>query len=457
MKKIFILLCLLLAACATDTLNQSNSADPTPVSASNRLLYKYEYSEMCRGCHTEIYEQYKDSMHANSFSNPIFNAQYFKEVVPRALKDSKFLADARKCLMCHSPVVYMNYSGLVSTPQQAANYESGVTCDFCHTLSGYADNGDYLQNPSGKKQGPLQNTTHHAEYSGFLQVGDYCGRCHNATSHNGLEVKSTFYEWQESSFGKRNLVCQECHMNKFGILKNGIAEFQSGVAAHLNIGSISVDQKKHDKLYTHAFPGAHSVSQLEDALNIEFRVGSRSADDKGRFAFGIFVNNERSGHKMPSGSSDLRFMWLSVTAKAEDGTQFPVTLLPKIRRGAVDYSVAGASPDDSEVLGNDVPLGSRLYRSVFVDAKGHQSLFHYDAVKNVFDNRLNAGEIRSEAFEIKLPKGFAGHITLSASLSYLAAPSSYAKHLDVPDFKPVTVASHKKIISLVANSATPRK
>lgn len=457
MKKFFITLCLLLAACATDT-GRPNSPAPDGVPVAARLLYPYESSEMCHGCHDEIYEQHQDSMHAKSFSNPLFNAQYFKEIVPRALQDAKFVTDARKCLMCHAPVVYMNYTGLVTTPKQVEKYESGVSCDFCHTLSGYAENGDYLQNPSGKKLGPFQSApTHHAEYSGFLQVGDYCGRCHNATNHNGLEVKSTYYEWRESSYGKRGMACQECHMNKYGILKKGVAEFDSGVAAHLNIGSTAVEQKVHEKLYTHSFPGAHSISQLEDALQIEFRVGTRSADAQGRFPFGIHINNERSGHKMPSGSSDLRFMWMSVAATGDDGTRFPVVLLPARRNGVPDYSVAGASPDDAEILGNDVPPGSRLYRSVFADSKGRQSLFHYDAETHIFDNRLNAAEVRSEGYELHIPTDFSGRITLSATLSYQAAPTSFTRHVQVPDFKPVVIASQKKKISVVAPSAAPRK
>jgi hypothetical protein len=396
-------------------------------------------------------------MHAKSFSNTLFNAQYFKEVVPRALQDSKFVADARKCLLCHAPVVYMNYTGLISTPSQAEKYESGVTCDFCHTLSGYAENGDYLQNPSRKKTGPFQNApTHHAEYSGFMQLGEYCGNCHNATNHNGLEVKSTYYEWRESSYGKSGFVCQECHMNKNGILKNGVAEFSSGSAAQMNIGSIPIKMKQHEKLYTHSFPGAHSISQLEDALQIDFRIGARSADNKGRFPFGIHINNERSGHKMPSGSSDLRFMWLTVTATTDDGTRFPVIILPTGRSVVPDYSVAGASRDDAAILGNDVPPGSRLYRSVFVDAKGHQSLFHYDAEKHVFDNRLKAAEIRNEVYELNIPPNFSGHVTLSATLSYRAAPSSFTKHVEVSDFTPVVIASQKKRISLVAHSAVSK-
>lgn len=454
MKKLLTAVCLFLAACATD-LRQSgmpgDSAGPRPVNS-------YESSDMCRGCHAEIYEQYKDSMHARAFTNPLFNAQYFKEVVPRAKRDPKFAVEARKCIYCHAPTVFMNSTGLVETPEQIRGVETGVTCDFCHTLSGYAENGDYLQNPSGKKQGPLKSvSSHHAEYSGYLQVAEYCGSCHNATNHNGLEVKSTYIEWRESSYGQSGNVCQECHMNKYGYLRDKVAEFDRGVAAHLNIGVTTREQTTHEKLYSHAFPGAHSATQLKDALQIEIKTGRRSTDSHSRFPFVLRVNNERSGHKMPTGSSDLRFMWISVTAAADDGSRYPVTLHSGKSRGVADYSIAGASPDDAAVLGTDVPRGSRLYRSVFTDAKGRQTLFQYDSVSNVFDNRLNAAEVRNEMYDVQLPKDFSGQITLSASLNYLAAPSSFTKRHNVPDFKPVVISTTRKEITLQPHRPDPEK
>lgn len=457
MKRLLILvsLALLLPACATTAPPQPSPPEQT---AAGRLLYRYESSESCRGCHTTIYQQYEDSMHAAAFDNPRFNAQYFKEVVPRAQRDPQFITVARTCIACHAPVVFMNYTGLIATQEQATKYETGVTCDFCHTLSGYAPNGDYIQNPSGKKQGPLQSvTSHHAEYSGFMQVGDFCGKCHNATNHIGLEVKSTYYEWLESSFGKQSFACQECHMNKNGFLRKGVAEFEKGSAAYLNIGATAVKQKEYDKLYTHAFPGAHSISQLEDALLLEFRVGTRRADEQGNFRFDLRISNERTGHKMPTGSSDLRFMWLEVNAITEDGTQLPVQLHSSNVRGTPHYSVAGAAPDDATILGSDVPAGARLYRSVFVDSAGRQSLFNYDAVKNVFDNRLNAGEIRNEHFSIRIPSGFAGHVILTATLRYRGAPSSFSKRLQANDFTPVIIATHQKKVSIVAGSFPAQK
>lgn len=450
MKNIVLLLSVFLAACGPPGMIRNEPPLNGHDRSTGRLQYPYEPSTNCRVCHPDQYQQYEESMHAKAFSNPLFNAQYFNDVVPRARRDPMLAAEARRCIACHAPAVFMNYTGLVTTPEQAYRYETGVTCDFCHTLGGYAGNGDYLQVASGRKQGPYQITgsaSHHSEYSGFMQLAEYCGRCHNATNHVGLEVKSTFDEWRESGYGMSGgITCQECHMSKDGFLHNGTAEFASGAAASINIGFVARKQKEHDRLYSHSFPGAHSKSQQRAALLLDFRFGARTLDAGGLIPFVVLVDNRRTGHKMPSGSSDLRFMWLVVTATALDGTVIP--FFPHASTADADYSIAGASPDDAAILGDDVPAGSRLYRAVLVNAAGRQSLFQYDAVKMAFDNRLAAKEIRRESYYLMPPPAFSGEVTLEASLYYKSAPGSFTKRMQVPDFTPVLVTTKKKQITI---------
>jgi hypothetical protein len=456
LKVIILFLSILLAACASDIIQNGSTAAIEVKPVTGRLLYPYEPSVQCKGCHSDQFYEFDESMHAKAFSNQLFNAQYFNDVVPRAQRDPEMVPEARKCIACHAPVVFMNYTGLVTTPAQANKYETGVTCDFCHTLAGYADNGDFMQTASGKKLGPFPSdggSTHHSEYSRFIAVGDFCGRCHNATNHVGLEVKSTYYEWRESKFGSRGVACQECHMNKNGFLEDGKATYDRGQAAHIKIGNVTKKLKDHDKLYNHAFPGAHSSTQLLDALNLEFKVNTLTVESGGRFPFALTVNSERSGHKMPSGSSDLRFMWLVVTASTEDGTTFPVFINnPRIKKGS-DYSIAGGSRDDAIILRNDVPVGSRLYRTVLVNATGRQSLFQYDAVRSAFDNRLSAGEVRKEGYYFKLPEQFSGKVTLEANLYYKGAPSSFSKRMQVPESEVVLVATQKRTITVETSNA----
>src|SRR5574341_538601 len=66
----------------------------------------YSPSVMCGGCHDEIVGQQLESEHEASFTNPLFQAQYFQEVLPRVAKDPALTEEATLCIACHAPVAH---------------------------------------------------------------------------------------------------------------------------------------------------------------------------------------------------------------------------------------------------------------------------------------------------------------------------------------------------------------
>lgn len=452
MRLLLILFLLCIAACSST----STTAIRDNASAA-RLQYPYEPSEMCKGCHVAQYLQHEESMHSKAYNNPLFKSLYFNKIIPRALREPAFASEAKQCIYCHAPVVYMNYTGLITTPQQAEAYDTGVSCDFCHTLAGYEDNGDYRQNPNRKKQGPFKSINNwHAEYSGYLQLAEFCGQCHNSSKKPDLDMTSTYNEWQQSAFATNKVTCQDCHMNKNGFLVNDKAEFESGAVAQMNLMNSELRQQSYEKIYTHAFPGAHTNSQIEGALQLDFKIASFRANEADLFNFIVLVSNSRAGHNMPSGSSDLRFMWLNVTAETTDGRRVPATIITSNKSdNSWKYSVAKASPEDKSILGNDVPSGARLYRAIFTDSEGHQSLSHADATAIRFDNRLKAGELRKEHVSLKLPQHYTGPVNITATLHYRAAPSSYTRSFGISPFKPVVIATATKQVTIIPQDSPP--
>jgi hypothetical protein len=185
--------------------------------------------------------------------------------------------------------------------------------------------------------------------------------------------------------------------------------------------------------YTHRFPGAHSQAQVEGAVRVEIApaVGKSGAR---RLAFQVAVDNRKSGHKLPTGSTDLRLLWLDVTARAGD-------LLLPVPAGGGGLGVAGQAKEDAKILGKDVPAGSRIYRAIFLDGAGKQTLQSWDAVKIGFDNRLPAGMVVKELYELELPKDVRGPLKIEAKLRYLAYPSNYAGLMDLAPAPVVDVAT----------------
>jgi len=149
---------------------------------------------------------------------------------------------------------------------------------------------------------------------------------------------------------------------------------------------------------------------------------------------------------MPSGSADLRQLWLSLEAKI--GEQVVRIPADSQSRGFRTFDVVGRGEWDQEILGEDIPKGSRIYRAVFLDETGKQTLSSYKAVKIAFDNRLEASEIRKETFQFIVPPDARGSMVLRAALYYLPYPSSFADRLGVRNPEPVEVASAEAEIPL---------
>ena len=220
----------------------------------------YWQSSICRNCHTGIFYQYLQSMHSNSFTNAVFQAQYFKEFLPSVSVDATLATEEEDCISCHSPIAYLTSGGKFVTKDQVDPEMPGVTCDFCHTIKGYKDNspgnGNYVSEPGGEKLGPFKHDSawHHV-YSELHTKSEFCAICHNQVNHLGVEIKSTYTEWKESPYKKDGIQCQDCHMNAQGFLTAGMPVYESGRAARITLS----EARYRPKLYTHRFPvQAHS-------------------------------------------------------------------------------------------------------------------------------------------------------------------------------------------------------
>jgi len=387
----------------------------------------------CRGCHDQIVAQYLESSHEMSFTNPVFQAQYRQDLLPRAAENSDLYEEARECISCHEPILYATKGPGVISLEEINPEMNGVTCDVCHTITGYSapgpQNGNYIIAPSETKFGPLQSQDdwHHA-YSELQTKSEICAVCHEAVNHHGFKIKTTFTEWLESDFARRGIQCQDCHMNVDGFLNAGKPRFASGKAARMTLG----DAPERERLFTHKFPGAHSRTQIEGAITLA--IEAKPAESDRTITIIITVDNTRTGHNMPSGSADLRLLWLEVSARTEDR----LLILPA-EAAAFDvpdelslYSVAGRGVFDTRLLGPEIPAGSRVYRAIFADGSGRATLDSYDAVGKIFDNRLKAAEERMEFYRLRIPEEVKGDLLIQATLKYLPYSSTFTDRFGLP-------------------------
>ena len=131
-------------------------------------------------------------------------------------------------------------------------------------------------------------------------------------------------------------------------------------------------------------------------------------------------------------------MWIEFQSGGTDGRS--LDLVPLSEPESKGYDVSSARPAPEDPLGTSVPAGRRVYRAVFTDRKGRMTGSLLEAARVLFDNRLNAAEVRREAYTLAVPHEAKGDLALTASLYYAPYPLSFAKRLDLPAAKPVLVA-----------------
>jgi len=405
----------------------------------SNLSEQYWPSSTCRECHVKIFDQHLQSMHYRSFDDPVFQAQYFKELIPGINSDAGLAKDAEGCIACHSPVTYSMGNKLVKSTTEVLSESSGVTCDFCHTLKSYRDdkpgNGNYVSVPAKQKLGPFETkSTWHHIYSELHTKSEFCAICHNMTNRFGLEIKSTFTEWKSSPYAESGIQCQDCHMSAKGFLIADEPVYESGKASYSQLGH----SPHREKLYTHRFPGAHTSEQVVGAirLGIEFSRSEASYGDE--IMLKIKIDNSRTGHKMPTGSSDLRFMYLEVKAVSSDKV---ISIAAGPVSGVTGYDVTGFRMSDAKTLGGDIAKGMRIYRSIFVDNMDRTTLSSYNAVKIIFDNRIGACEIREENYRVAIPEDAGASLSVEARLYYMPYPESFAEQLELPKPEAFVIAS----------------
>ena len=135
-------------------------------------------------------------------ASPVFNAF---ELTMRELSNGAIAANGAQpnfCSRCHTPIgehqgeLPSDQEGVARAPALAGLSEvsaEGITCDFCHTVSGPdlegSMEGDGIANlalrfaPGATKRGPLDDpkvsTYHVAASTDYLRTSAFCGACHD--------------------------------------------------------------------------------------------------------------------------------------------------------------------------------------------------------------------------------------------------------------------------------------
>ena len=302
----------------------------------------------CAGCHPQQYKEWRGSMHAMAFTDPVYQGELNKAV--KAVGHDI----ARQCEGCHTPAGVVTGeikgSGVSGLSDVAV---SGVSCDMCHSVSGHSgwetpyhqpENGSLILSP-GKdtaagpiltKYGPNKPTEecgggfHECVEQPLHTKSELCANCHQVNhfeTHTPLE--STYREWKDGPYAVKGIGCQDCHMVDFNTFVRSADTFKKperGEFRHYfnganfllyalaeqaakKAGDAELAKDVHEKY-------AMAVARLQAAADLEVTPVYR---DKRLAEIKVRVKNVRAGHNLPTSLTNVRQLWLEMTVTDQNG------------------------------------------------------------------------------------------------------------------------------------------
>jgi hypothetical protein len=356
----------------------------------------FENPEICAGCHVEIYDAWSHSMHEYAWENNWYQHDYMT-----AHEETEGANDLL-CGACHAPIAAR--TGLLP-PADGSEFDAtsrrGISCDFCHTVSRIHEpfNMGHIAEPGSIKRGPRgdgESDYHEIESSEIHTQAEFCGSCHMVIHPStGVQIIDTWDDWKNNEYGRQNIRCQDCHMTP-----------TPGVAK--NPGRAAIMGEERDHVAFHAFTGGSSYvqdvrgnkAQAEAARETlraaaEIRLSENITED-GTLELTVDVHNVGAGHKIPTGTTYIRKMWLQVEVLDSNG----------------EMVYSSGHIDDN----NHVDPDAVFFRLLFLDMEGNLTEKSWRAQGIGYDRRIPAKGKDSETYTIKLPAR--GDYTIHTRLMY---------------------------------------
>ena len=268
-------------------------------------------------CHADIYQQWQQAMMSQAYTHHWDEIEYFELAVPHAEKDPKVAEVEAGCNGCHTPMAFLAGDVPPPLPEKNSRANESVSCDFCHTITGFAGdtpyNFNWISEPGKTKYGPRegQNSPEHKlAKSEFLSTAEFCGTCHNEMSPYGVWVKSTHLEWKEGPYAKEGVPCHDCHMT---YAQGRPRPWATSIPTSASTCSTAPTTR------------ARCAGRSSCAIHPDIREAEPG--DKVKFTVALF--NQKTGHKFPTGSVEDRIVWMHVEAVDAAGKVYHLPVDPK--------------------------------------------------------------------------------------------------------------------------------
>lgn len=388
--------------------------------------------ESCAQCHAEVVADWKQSLHAFADSEIVYAR------VVAEFRQEHGVEASNWCAGCHSPLRMAR--GQLNIKVADVD-QPNVDCVTCHSIrQTHQPRGDLnfdmaVKPATGYGAGYastvsnrlllMQPDAHRERWNGSLPRGsELCGACHRQTlpefltgSKDSPTLQDTYGEWQRSRFNSddpaQRRTCQDCHMPE----GRGLASLLVGGGRRHLFAGASVDVARLE--------GSRTAFQEHKRLLAGAATVALAVEGCGSQGLAVVakVTNDGAGHNLPTGATDLREVWLEVTAKDE--------------AGRVVYQ-SGAVGSDGTLDPNATRFGVTLG-----DAERKPVHLH-DIVRVRYvleDTTIRSGETRDVRYA--LPLRNMSRVTVQVRLLYRAVPQNFLNHFMTSDlrFQVVEMAS----------------
>jgi hypothetical protein len=409
----------------------------------NKSSAEFTDPATCGGCHPQQYEEWIGSVHSLAFQDPVYQGELnkgFQEMGPNL---------TRQCEGCHTPIGVV--TGEVTGPGLTGLSTiamAGVSCDVCHSISGTThtqtpsrnpQNGSMILTPGYEtlegtvlvKRGPSPPTEgcgggfHECVESPLHLRADLCASCHQVYHYDRhFPLEATYNEWKAGPYAQNSILCQDCHMVDIDVFMQSAGDFRKperGEYRHFFNGAnyllYSLAQGAALKAGDEALAAnlgekyEMAVARLQAAAELEvtpiYREGSL-AEVKVR------VLNVRAGHNLPTSLTNVRQLWLELTASDENG----------------QVLMTSGSPDERGKL----PEDTRMFNSEGMGDDFHFAIDPWVVTAFSRHDTIPPRGYREAYYGITPPEGVE-HVTIEARLRYRQADQEVAEAVlaTVPD------------------------